>query len=137
MSEVNDFLNQSASYENHESFKFSEVGATISGVVTGEPRVVESDDLDGGRSKKLVVDLETDDGTIYVVWLPAGKRITTAVADAVKASGAEGVAEGGTLKIKHTELGAVTRPGYSPPKLFKAHYTAPPAVTAVNLDEFE
>jgi hypothetical protein len=130
-----DFLAQSRSYESHPSFKFDTVGATCEGTVCDDPRVVETDDLDGGRSKKLVVDIDTADGT-YSLWLPSGRRITSAISDAVHEADAKGLQAGGTLKVQFTGEGEASKPGYNPPKLFRARYTPPATTVPIDLDEF-
>ena len=132
MSVISDFLAQSASYDSNPSFKFAEPGDTLDGTIATEPRIVDTDDINGGRSPKLVVDVTTTDGT-YAVWLPAGKRITQAVSDAVRVAGADRLEVGGHLKLKHTGLGEQTKAGYNQPKLFKAQYTPP---KPADLDEF-
>lgn len=126
------FLAQSRSYDSNPAFRFNDIGDEINGTILNEPRVIETDDLDGGRTPKLVLDIETNDGT-YSLWLPRGKRITQAVADAVKDAGATNLEPGGTLRLKHTGLGEQPKAGFNPPKLFKAAYTTP---TPVALDDF-
>lgn len=130
-----EFLSQNRSFDSNPSFKFDRVGATCEGTVIDEPRVVETDDLDGGRSRKLVVDIDTAEGP-FSLWLPAQRRITSAISDAVRESGATGLAPGGVLKVQFTEEGEPSKPGFNPPKFFRAKYTPPAPTTPVDLDEF-
>lgn len=131
--DVSEFL-AASDFESHPGFKFNEVGQTCKGTIIGTPRVVETDDLSGGRSKKLVLDVQTADGT-FSLWLPANKSITKAVAAAVKEAGATGVAEGGKIAVKFTGEGTPPKPGYNAPKLFSAKYEAP--ANAVAMDDLE
>jgi hypothetical protein len=130
-----EFLAQNRTFDSHPSFKFDAVGATCEGTICDDPRVVETDDLDGGRSRKLVVDIDTAEGT-YSLWLPAQRRITSAISDAVREAGASGLQAGGTLKVQFTGEGEPSKPGFNPPKLFRARYTPPAPSTPVDLDEF-
>jgi hypothetical protein len=130
MSEVDEFL-AASNYESHPGFKFTEVGQTCKGTIVSEPRVVETDDLNGGRSKKLVLDVETAEGT-FSLWLPANRKITTAVSQAVKEAGATGLAQGGKIAVKFTGEGEQLKVGFNPPKLFTAKYEAPAKVVAVD-----
>ena len=120
-----EFLAESAG-DFSAGFKFGTPGATITGVITRTPNVVETDDLGGGRSKKLVVDVD-DGNTTWAIWLPANKGITRAVSKAVTASGAAGLAAGGKLTVTYTGDGEPSQPGYNPPKLFTAEYAQPAA----------
>lgn len=130
----NQFLEENAG-DFAPGFKFATVGASVTGTLTRHPNVVETDDLGGGRSKKLVVDIEDGNGERWAIWLPASKAITKAVASAVKAAGAAGLAEGGTLTVTHTGVGEPSQPGYNPPKFFEATYQ-PPAAPTANVDDF-
>lgn len=87
-------------------------------------------------------DIPDDDGhrTVYakggkfVAAQGDGTSMMTAIADAVRASGAKSLEEGGTLAVAHTGLGEKKNKAYSAPKLYKARYTPP--TSKINVDPF-
>lgn len=132
--EVMDYLKSNSSGNSYPSFKFDHVGATAKGTIIDTPRVVNTTDLNTGEpSKTLVVEIETDDGDKFSVWIQKG-NIVSAVKAAITASGADGLHEGGTLAIKYTGDGEQTKRGFNPPKLYSAAYK-PPVASGVNVDD--
>lgn len=77
-------------------------------------------------------DIENDEGvrSLYAkggnfeVAQGQGKAMKTAIADAVKTSGAK-LREGGKLQVAYTGEGKKTNRGYAAPKLFTAKYEGP------------
>jgi len=131
---MSNFLSRNQPTSSNPSFKFTDVGAMVEGTITETPREVQTDDTyNGGTIENLLVTLETPSGDMYTIWLPLGKRITKAVAEAVADANAEDLETGGVLKIKFTALGEQKKAGYNKPKLYKAQYTPP---TPVNTEEF-
>lgn len=123
-----------------KSAKFAVVGDTVGGRITAEPTMAQQTKYktgeplfwDNGDPKmQLVVKVQTelredaeDDG-VRALYLKGGfKRDTTqkAVADAVKASGAQGLSIGGEL---HLTLVHIDGEGQDAPKSFTARYTPP------------
>lgn len=118
------------------SAKFPQVGAQVWGPILdfqltdqtefGSGKVLTWDD--GQPKKQVVVTLQTkdresdeDDGVrkVYVKG-----QMQRAVADAIRATGAEGMERGGMLLIRYTGDGEAKR-GYSAPKLYMAKYERP------------
>lgn len=124
MSDVQTWLDRT-NYDRNKSFRFAEVGDKIRGEIVAPPRIVTTDDLNGGTSDKLVVDIKAEaDGETYAVWVKQG-AMGKAVAAAVKEAGASQLLEGGTLGLAFTSLGTPSKPGFSPPKLYTASYKPP------------
>lgn len=120
--EVSSFLkNNSGDFA--PSFKFIDVGDQVVGTVT-RSNVVDGKDFDGNPQQSLVLEIDTDDGDTVAVWCPERKGITRAVAKAVADAGVAMPEEGGRIVIKFAGLGAPTKPGLNPPKLFEAAYKA-------------
>lgn len=132
MSDWDEFV-QETDYESHPGFKFSTVGQVCKGTIVSEPRMVETEDIGTKkRTRKLVLDVETAEGT-FSLWLPVGgKSISKAVVKACKDAGVPGPAKGGKIAVKYDSDGTPPQPGFNPPKLFKAQYE-PPATT-IDLD---
>ena len=65
-----------------------------------------------------------------------GKSLQEAIKDAVRASGAKLIEEGGTLAIAHTGLGEKKKAAFNAPKLYAARYT-PPAPRAASINPFD
>lgn len=125
-----------------KSAKFDKHGDSITGVITAEPELRQQTDFKTGKAlfwdngdpiMQMVVRLQTeqredsDDDGIRAVYLKGGfKNPTTqkAVADAVRAAGAKGLAVGGTLTLTYTGDGQAQSGGY-PPKFYSASYTPP------------
>lgn len=137
----NDFLlgagGKSANFEN--------VGDSITGTIATEPEVRQQTDIQSGRpltwdngdpKYQLVVALQTserldsDDDGIRNVYIKGSKKagsqsLHDAVAQAVRASGADGLAKGGTLTVTFVgEEPSQTR-GFNPRKLYEAKYVPP------------
>lgn len=64
----------------------------------------------------------------------SGQSMQRAIGDAVKASGAKLLDEGGTLVVQHTGLGEKKKAAFSAPKLYKARYTPPAKGIAIDED---
>lgn len=135
MSDVSRFLERS-DYEKHEAFSFSEIGATIQGVICEPPRIVEVPDINnaGQRVEKMVLALETTDGETFAVWIQEGAMAAT-ISKAVKTAGAKTIDQGGTLAIKHTGNAEPKRKGYKGAFQYAAKYTPPEPTTGVDVDD--
>ena len=134
MTDITGWLDRS-DYDTHPSFKFAAVGATIAGTIVGPPRLVDTDDLNGGTSTKLVLDVLDDKGETWTVWVKPG-RMARAVSQAVKTAGRDAIEEGGTIKLRYDADGDPTKPGFHPPKLFKCKYEPPKTGVPVDDDLF-
>lgn len=141
------------------AFKFGAVGDGFKLTINDVNDDVEMPNDDGGTDLNLVLvgtieaakggdredrDSPTTDtpaGEQRAIWLryrrnqnPAAAPITTACAQALKEAGATSFAIGGTLTVRHTELGQKPKnPAHSRARLFKATYTPPPK-TMVTVD---
>ena len=125
--------------------KFPEPGTSITGVICAEPEARQQTDFSTGEGltwpsgdpkMQIVVRLQTqlrdnpDDDGIRALYIK-GKSLTTAVRDAVRKTGANGLEVGGTLTVTYTGDGTSEHKGINPPKLYTAAYT-PPAAAAIN-----
>lgn len=126
------------------SAKFPTPGTSCSGSITEQPVVEQQRDFQSGNPKfwddgkpmmQLVVTLQTDQYD-PAVQDDNGKRrvyikgqLKSAIQDAVRSSGARGLEAGGRLTVTYTHDGTASRPGFTPPKQFRAEYT--PAAQAV------
>lgn len=134
MSDVMDFLNTSSGGSGYTSVTFPNIGDSVKGVIVGIPRVVETPNLNtGAPEKKLVIDLQCDDGEMRTLWVRAG-WMAGALKDAVAKAGVANIGEGGTLVMKYSANGEQTKPGFTPPKLYEAAYK-PPTPTAGSVDD--
>lgn len=126
----------------HPAVAFEEIGATIVGTITAEPREVRQV-FDGQEQESLAVNLSAiagssikagksgerqavqpgDDVTLYI----KPGAMARAVMEACRIAKTEGIAEGGTLAVKYIADGE-RKPGKNPPKLYAAEYK-PPVVT--------
>jgi hypothetical protein len=132
-----------------KAFQFTKIGDTVRGPIVTEPKVEDcykmrwdagakrwerTDELDkwpsGETKKQIVLVVQTDervdaddDGrrTVYI-----HSRIQGALRDAVRAAGAPGIAEGGTIAVRWSS-GAGTQDGG--PKVYDCAYLPPPAPT--------
>lgn len=131
------------------SAKFPTIGTTVNGRITERPTVEQQKDFTTGEAKfwddgspqmQLVVTLATserdpanpdDDGArrVYVKG-----QMKTAVAQAVRSTGARGLEVGGILSVTYSADGVAKNPRFNAPKNFTAHYT-PAATVALNTPE--
>ncbi|MFF9898472.1 hypothetical protein [Streptomyces longispororuber] len=125
------------------SAKFPTLGATLTGQIASPPTVEQQRDYttgdlkfwdDGKPQMQMVVTLATaerdpavadDDGTrrLYVKG-----QMKTAIAQAVRASGARGLEVGGQLTVKYVRDGEKKNPRFNAPKEYAAQYV--PAAAA-------
>lgn len=126
-----------------KSASFENVGDSITGTVvstevrqqtdlSGNPRTWD----DGNPIMQLVVKLQTtqrddqDDDGIRSVYVKGSKKagsrsLHDAVATAVRAAGAKGLEEGGTLTVTHDGTEPSSTRGFNDRKLYTAQYVAP------------
>lgn len=121
-----------------KSAKFDSPGVIIGGKIVDSPQLVQQKDIgtatpkfwdNGDPMMQLVVKVATDaredaeDDGIRAIYIKGKMR--DAVRDAVRTSGAQGLAIGGTLEVVYTGDGEAKNKGFTPPKLYQARYTAP------------
>lgn len=120
--------------------KFRSIGDTVTGVITGEPRLEQQRDFetgnplvwsDGNPRMQLVVEVQTDQVDSSIPDDEGRRRffikgaMKSAVSQAVKMSGRKQLDVGGTLSISYSHDGEASRPGLNPPRQYKAVYTPP------------
>ena len=126
-----------ATNERNPSAKFGTIGDTYKGTVARVGEYSGINDLNGKHETSVVIDLETDSGT-YTLWCRthidgtvAPNGLTRAIADAMRSAGRQGLPEaGGTLAVKYEADGQASKPGFTPPKLFRAQYQPPAGMPA-------
>lgn len=121
-----------ATNDRSPSAKFASIGDTYKGQITRVGEYSGLNDLNGKHETSVTIDLATEAGDV-TLWcrthvdgavVPNG--ITRAVADAVRAAGKSGLPEvGGTLAVRYDSDGQASKPGYTPPKIYKAKYEPP------------
>lgn len=124
------------------SAKFPAFGTVVGGRITEKPTVEQQRDIstgekkfwkDGNQMMQLVVTVQTDQRDPEIDEDDGRRRLfvkshmKSAIADAVRATGAKGLEVGGILTVTYTGDGAVTQRGFNAPKLYTATYT--PAAT--------
>lgn len=118
----------------YPAVKFAEVGDTVRGKILDDPKVISRPNLNDGKPEdNLVINLDTtgnEDG-YRTLWVRFG-ALATAIKEAVREAGASGIAEGGELAVKFTELRDTGKP--QPAKIYKAKYE-PPVSSGVDVDE--
>jgi hypothetical protein len=70
-------------------------------------------------------DISNDDGTRRVY---ASGNMLAAIRTAVQTAGAAGIELGGTLAVLYDSDGTPSKPGFNPPKQYRAQYVAPDPV---------
>lgn len=152
MSDATDFLLGGGG----KAAKFEQLGDRVVGTIT-ELKISQQTDMetgapltwaDGSPRNQLVITLQTDErlddnddgvrrvyakGGNYEVAEGKGKSMKDAIAEAVKASGAGKIEEGGKLTVGYSGNGKRTNRGFSAPKLFAAKYEAP--TTSISEDD--
>lgn len=131
-------------------FKFEKHGDTVKGTIVSlemqQQRDIKDNSLkwwDDAKTQPMMQlrivlatdhrDDDDDDGqrAIYVKG-----NMQQAVRDAIKAAGATTIQEAGTLAVQYTKDGTASKPGFNPPKEYRAQYQPPPATpTAVAVDD--
>lgn len=117
----------------YPSVKFPELGSEMDGIIVREPEDRQARDYDSGKpafwdDEKTQPKMETViilaiDGEEHALY--ASGRMAYAISAAIRDAGADDLAVGGRLWVKHHELGEKKGKG-KPPKLYQAKY-APPA----------
>ncbi|MET8297428.1 hypothetical protein ABZW02_25720 [Streptomyces sp. NPDC005180] len=121
------------------SASFLTVGTTVSGRITERPTVQQQRDMKTGENKfwpdgnpmmQLVVTVQTDERDPSTFTDDDGRRrlfvknqMKSAVADAVRATGARGLEVGGVLSITFTHELPPKQRGFNPIKQYSATYT--------------
>lgn len=140
---MTNWLDQNAGGSGGPGVFFGTVGDKVVGVITGTPRPVETE-----FGERLVVELVAADGCTatkgtngedgpiqagddITLWVKPG-AMASALRNAVRDAGVDGLSEGDTLAIAYSGDGERRKAGWNPPKLYQARYT--PAKPAVSLD---
>lgn len=134
-----DFFAQNKTYDKVESFKFTQVGDTLAGTVKDHRPVISKNLNTGLMTEKRVVDIETDSGEVYAIWLEAGTILTKAVSDAIYEAGEKDLTVGWRLAVQHSATKPSKTQGFADAKLYEAKYTPPvkPSVKpSIDLSEF-
>ena len=139
MTNTSEWLGQNSGGDSHPSVRFDTVGATITGTIDAEPKVVETE-----YGTRLVVDIKAASGTTattadgpieagatVTLWVKPGS-MATAVRDAVRAGDASGLQQGATLTVQYERDGERKKASFNPPKLYRAKYVSPVAAVAVD-----
>lgn len=133
-----------------KSATFESIGDTVTGTIVGTPTVQQQTDLATGKPKvwdngdpiqQLVVRLQTservdgDDDGVRALYVKGSKKagsrsLHDAVASAVRAAGARGLEEGGTLTVTHDGTEPAATRGFSDRKLYTATYAKPDGAAA-------
>ena len=139
LTDVNDMLSGSSFPEAIKASEtFATVGSTIALTVTGGEKVQQRDITtkepkyyaDSGQPMMMLAIFGTVDGVERTLY--AKGQMLNAIREAVKASGADGLKEGGVLKVRFDHEEDTGKP--SKLKVFVAKYE-PPTQT-VDVDDF-
>lgn len=131
--EANEFLMSSGI----ESAKFENVGDMLTGVVTHAKQGVQTEFGtnkpltwdDGSPRKQLILTIQAepqseDDDGLRRLFVKA--QMATALRDAVRNAGENGIAIGGKIAVRYDGDGEASRQGFNPPKLYRVSYQPPP-----------
>lgn len=127
MTDIGNFLKRSAG-DRHPAFKFENVGDTLVGTISEEPRIVSTPNMNNNTPEdKLVIAITNDAGQTFALWVKSG-FMARAIWDACEKAGVDGVAEGGKLAVRFSDTRDTGKP--QPAKVFEAEYQppAPPTV---------
>lgn len=130
-----DFFAQNKTFDKVESFKFTQVGDTLAGTVKDHRKVTSKNLNTGLMTDKIVVDIETDSGEVYAIWLESGTILTRAVSDALIAAGQKNLTVGWRLAVQHTSTVPSKTQGFADAKLYEAKYS-PAVKPSIDLSEF-
>ena len=110
----------------YPAFKFVNVGDAIAGEITSEPQKISTPSLNDSTQmlENLVLEVRTDAGEAYTIWVQTNKQMYRALYDAVTASGGK-LSEGGRIGIKFARTEPSKFP--QPTKIFEVAYKAPAA----------
>jgi len=127
MSSTDAFFNSGGS--GYPPFKFEHIGDAIAGTITRVSDPIEGTDLNGNPQTSIAIEIHTDDGADWTLWVQK-PRMIVAIADAVRAAGGAGTPQvGGRLGVRHHAEKPSTKPGFNAQKLYEAQYQ-PPASAA-------
>lgn len=145
MSDIDDFIHGS---RGAPSAKFPTVGTVVSGTIATKPEVTQRRDIDGNMMTwddgnprmQLVITLQTDerdpdvedDEGLRRIFAPRPSNLLTAIADALKKSGAR-LEPGGLLAVKFTGEKPHEKRGYNAIKEYAAQYQPPAGPSADDL----
>jgi hypothetical protein len=126
----------------YPAVKFENVGDSVEGTILGARKVQQRDfntgipsTWDNGDPKweyQFDLDVDSVPHTLY-----ARNQMWGVIREAIKETSPGGLPEeGGTLKVKFTELGEAKKAGFHPPKLYLAKYT-PPTQVSIDASDFD
>lgn len=140
MTSTSEWLSANSSNDRTPAISFNQVGAKIVGRIISTPRTVDTE-----FGSRLVVELEVHDGSTVVaagepvnvgdivsLWIKPG-AMATAVASAIKDAGGAGLGEGDVIAVQYSGDGVASKPGWNPPKQFRARLQ--PARQTVPVDD--
>ena len=156
---MNDDVNSFLQGGSGKAAKLEELGDAITGTVIHaevqqQTSMEDNTPLtwsDGSPRKQLVITLATDlrddgdddgnrrlyaKGGNFEPQQGSGKSMKEAIAEALKKAQAK-LEDGGTLTVALTGIGKKTNRGYNAPKLYKAKYEPPKAVSISESDLFD
>jgi hypothetical protein len=124
--EVRDFLDEHGTFEEHDAVKFLEHGDRIVGPIINAPKVIDQQRQGQPPRRTMIINIQSDDDAkVYTLWVDRKTYLASAIADAVRVSGALTLYEGGTLKVVYDHDMDVNKP--SPAKQYVVTYTPPSA----------
>jgi hypothetical protein len=140
MTSTTDWLSANSSGNRTPGVSFKTVGDKIVGKVISTPRTVETE-----FGQRLVIELEASGdtdasssegaitgGELVSLWVKPG-AMATALRTALTEAKVDGIAEGDTLAFQYTGDGEASKPGWNPPKQYRAKVQ--PARPAVGVDD--
>lgn len=139
MTTTTEWLSANSSNDRTPAVGFTTIGAKIVGRIIGTPRIVDTE-----FGSRLVIELEAHDGStatgagepinagdVVSVWIKPG-AMATAIAGAIKEAGATGLGEGDIIAVQYVADGVASKPGWNPPKQFRARLQPARATVAVD-----
>jgi hypothetical protein len=103
-SDADQFLDKAGA--GYPAVKFKEVGDTVRGKILDEPKVLQRPNMNDGKLEdNLVINMDTtgEESGYRTLWVKFG-FLATAIKEAVRDSGATGLAPGGELAVQFNEL---------------------------------
>ena len=122
--EVRDFLDEHGSFQEHDAVKFLEHGDRIIGTIVDAPKVIDQNKPGQKPRRTMILNiLSEDDAKTYTLWVDRKTYLASAIADAVRASGALSLYQDASLKVVYDHDLDVGKP--SPAKQFTVTYQPP------------
>lgn len=131
MTSQQDFLKGGTSYP---AIKPETIGEVITGTIAGTPEPIQRPALNPPHELEwqLPINLKVNDED-RTLWVPKS-QLSSAIGEACRKAGVDGVADGGILKVKLIEQRPTKFP--KPQNIYAAAYTPPAAPTVAMSDVF-